>query len=95
MGLQAQMREFAQRLRDAAPRPLTLEQILAWGDAHHERTGDWPKVKSGPLVDAAQETWSGINAALEVGLADWQVVHPWPACFLKLVVSAIIMLSRI
>ena len=28
-----QMREFAQRLRDAAPRPLTEELILAWADA--------------------------------------------------------------
>jgi hypothetical protein len=63
-----QMRGFAQRLRDAAPRPLTMEQILGWVDAHHERTGDWPKVKSGPVVDAPHETWSGINAALELGL---------------------------
>ena len=38
-----QMREFAQRLRDAAPRPLTEEQILAWADAHHERTGQVAK----------------------------------------------------
>ena len=63
-----QMREFAQRLRDAAPRPLTEEQILVWVDAHHERTGDWPKVKSGPVTDAPHETWSGINAALELAL---------------------------
>jgi hypothetical protein len=22
--------------------PLTVEQILAWADAHHARTGEWP-----------------------------------------------------
>jgi hypothetical protein len=32
-----QMREFAQRLRDAVPRPLTEEQVLSWADAHYER----------------------------------------------------------
>ena len=35
-----QMREFARRLRDAAPRPLTTEEILAWADGHRRRTGD-------------------------------------------------------
>jgi hypothetical protein len=63
-----QMREFAQRLRDAAPRPLTEEQILAWVDGHHDRTGEWPKQYSGPVHDAPQETWAGINAALREGL---------------------------
>jgi superfamily II DNA or RNA helicase len=63
-----QMRQFAQRLRDAAPRPLTEKQILVWADAHHKRTGDWPKVKSGAVAEAPHETWSGINAALERGL---------------------------
>jgi hypothetical protein len=63
-----QMREFAQRLRDAIPRPLTEEQILAWADASHAQTGDWPQVKTGPVVDAPHETWSGINRALEFGM---------------------------
>ena len=62
-----QMREFAQRLRDAAPRPLTEEQILAWADAHHARKGDWPKYDSGPVIDTPGETWSAVNAALRVG----------------------------
>ncbi len=29
--------------RNQRQRPaLTVEQILAWADAHHERTGEWP-----------------------------------------------------
>src|SRR5262249_33589248 len=62
-----QMREFAQRLRDAAPGPLTEEQILCWTDEHQQRTGDWPSVESGPVHGAPGETWLGINAALGQG----------------------------
>ncbi len=63
-----QMREFAQRLRDAAPRPLTEEQILAWADGHHERNGEWPDQYSGLVADPSGETWGSINAALREGL---------------------------
>jgi hypothetical protein len=65
-----QMREFARRLREAAPRPLTEEQILAWADAHHERTGEWPKVLSGPITENPGETWGNIHAALLHGLRE-------------------------
>lgn len=63
-----QMREFAQRLREAAPRPLTEEQILAWADAHLNRTGEWPQVLSGLIDGAPGETWCNIDNALRVGL---------------------------
>jgi hypothetical protein len=63
-----QMREFAQRLRSAVPRPLTEEQILAWADAHYGRTGDWPGQYSGFVHDAPDEKWANINAALGIGL---------------------------
>jgi len=63
-----QMREFAQRLRDAAPRPLTVEEILLWADAHHLRKGQWPKVDSGPVADAVGETWKNIDSTLRIGL---------------------------
>ncbi len=63
-----QMREFAQRLRDAAPRPLTLEQILAWADAHHKRAAEWPGQESGSVQDAPDEKWVAINSALRIGL---------------------------
>jgi hypothetical protein len=48
-------------------KPLTVEQILAWAEAHHARTGKWPHAKSGPVVDAPGETWNGVNLALEYG----------------------------
>lgn len=64
----SQMREFAQRLSGAVPKPLTEEQILTWADAHHERTGDWPGLSSGIVYEAADEKWTNINAALHLGL---------------------------
>ncbi|HVS39419.1 MAG TPA: DEAD/DEAH box helicase family protein, partial [Gemmataceae bacterium] len=62
-----QMREFAQRLRDAMPRPLTEEQILAWADAHREASGVWPKVQSGAVRDAPEENWANLNQLLQTG----------------------------
>jgi hypothetical protein len=47
--------------------PLTLEQILAWADAHHARTGSWPHVGSGPIPEAPGETWQGVESALRYG----------------------------
>jgi hypothetical protein len=47
--------------RELRPGPLTVEQILAWADAHHERTGEWPKSTSGAVADAPGETWSAIR----------------------------------
>ncbi len=44
--------------------PLTIRQILAWADAHHEKTGRWPNRSSGPVDGAPGETWSAITAAL-------------------------------
>jgi hypothetical protein len=63
-----QMREFAQRLRDAAPRPLTEEQILAWADAHFATNGTWPRVDSGAIHDTVGETWADVDRALRRGL---------------------------
>ena len=63
-----QMREFALRLREAAPRPLTEERILAWADAHHERTGQWPRENSGAVEESGDETWFNLSQALRFGL---------------------------
>jgi hypothetical protein len=63
-----QMRGFAQRLRDTMPRPLTVDQILAWADAHRERTGRWPDVTTGIVNDCPDETWRGLDSALRRGL---------------------------
>jgi hypothetical protein len=47
--------------------PLTEEEILAWADAHHRRTGRWPTRGSGPIRGARGETWKGVEAALRNG----------------------------
>jgi predicted transcriptional regulator len=47
--------------------PLTVPEILAWADAHHQRTGRWPSQTSGPVVGAPGLTWETINKALLLG----------------------------
>ena len=46
---------------------LTVEQILGWANRHFERTGRWPTYKSGRVVGASGESWSGINGTLVRG----------------------------
>jgi pyrroloquinoline quinone (PQQ) biosynthesis protein C len=46
---------------------LTIKQILAWADEHYARTGQWPRVKSGPVIAAPGETWMAVQAALQQG----------------------------
>jgi hypothetical protein len=50
--------------RSAPPRPLSLELILSWAEAHHAATGRWPNSGSGMIAAARDETWSKINSAL-------------------------------
>jgi hypothetical protein len=59
-------RHRGRRHRSQLP-PLTIEQILQWADAHHQRTGRWPSVRSGPVFGAAGETWQAIHRALHDG----------------------------
>jgi hypothetical protein len=47
---------------------LTMQQILAWADAHHERTGRWPNEDSGPVHEIPGESWRSISKALRQGL---------------------------
>lgn len=47
--------------------PLCVEQILTWADAHKQRTGDWPNLKSGSIPEAHAETWGTVQLALEQG----------------------------
>jgi hypothetical protein len=47
--------------------PLTVGQILAWADAHHARTGEWPTAFSGPVADAPGEKWDYLDQALRNG----------------------------
>ncbi len=49
----------------ARPR-LSLDQILAWADAHYQRTGEWPRAAYGNAVfESPDENWGAINAALQ------------------------------
>jgi hypothetical protein len=57
---------------DVARAELTVEQILAWADAHRAAHGIWPEAGlrsgGGPVDGAPGETWNGINYALAIGL---------------------------
>ena len=46
---------------------LTHKRILAWADAHFERTGDWPVQTSGSIPESPKTTWAAVNAALTAG----------------------------
>ncbi len=49
---------------------LTIKQMLAWADAHHRRTGQWPILRDGPVpgVPAAPgQDWRNIDNALRLG----------------------------
>jgi hypothetical protein len=46
---------------------LTVGRILAWADAYHETTGQWPTRHSGPIRGVYGESWSGLDDDLRVG----------------------------
>lgn len=48
--------------------PFRKGQILAWADAHRNRTGSWPTGDSGLVHNAPSETWGAIDIALRDGL---------------------------
>ena len=47
---------------------LTVEQVLAWADAYHAKTGRWPRAQSGRVADAPGETWGAVESAVFQGL---------------------------
>ena len=50
----------------------SAQQILAWADAHHTRTGHWPNHRSGQIAEVPTETWAGINSAMRRGIRGLQ-----------------------
>lgn len=63
---------FLQRHRRVLPKhrrrpPLAIDDILAWADKHHEKTGHWPRQTSGKVPEAPAESWGAIDVALRVG----------------------------
>jgi hypothetical protein len=53
--------------RRGRPRPLTLEMIRTWAEAHRAVQGSWPAATAGPVLDAPGEDWFAINYALRFG----------------------------
>lgn len=43
---------------------LSVRQILKWADAYHRKTKSWPSKDSGPIDDAAGESWKAVSMAL-------------------------------
>src|SRR5215467_10430563 len=46
---------------------LSIRQVLAWADAHFQRTGTWPNHNTGAIVEARGETWLAVAKALIAG----------------------------
>jgi hypothetical protein len=60
---------IAHRGLDVTSRPsrLTIDQILAWADAHQAATGHWPTRTTGPVTPCSPDTWYTIDLALRHG----------------------------
>jgi hypothetical protein len=46
---------------------LTEAGILAWADAEHARSGNWPTADTGPIREAPGESWNAVDVALRGG----------------------------
>jgi hypothetical protein len=46
---------------------LTYGQVLRWADAHHRRTGQWPRSQTGPIPESPSENWRAVIAAFHRG----------------------------
>jgi hypothetical protein len=55
------------RPRRGHPRQLTLQQILAWADQHHQKYGQWPTASSGAAHHEPSENWRNIDSTLRAG----------------------------
>lgn len=47
----------------------TVQEILAWADAWHDRTGKWPIAGSGEIPNSGDATWYSVDHALRKGRA--------------------------
>jgi hypothetical protein len=64
----AQLLAERRQVRNCQALPaLRIDQILAWADAHYQRTARWPLMGSGSIAEAAGETWLAVDAALRTG----------------------------
>ncbi|MBI3466693.1 MAG: hypothetical protein HY000_27075 [Planctomycetes bacterium] len=53
--------------RHVRKRPLSVDEILRWADAHRLRTGAWPTNRGRSIPEAPRETWSVIDTMLREG----------------------------
>ena len=63
------MREYLPQLdwdRVDIHRPIKVEEVLAWADAHRSRHGTWPSVNSGEIPETGG-SWMAIDLALTNG----------------------------
>ena len=60
-----QQRGQPNRLR---PPQISEEQVLAWADDYHARTGKWPKAGSGAIAEPSGLTWAHVNSSLIQGV---------------------------
>jgi hypothetical protein len=56
----ASSRPSVRRRRLHRPR-LTVEQILAWADEHHQQTGAWPGQQSPTVVAGQDRRWFALD----------------------------------
>lgn len=48
--------------------PIRKRQILAWADAYHARTGQWPKSRTtGRIPESSGDTWGVVHSSLRSG----------------------------
>jgi len=62
------VRALAMDTKPRTRRPLSVEEILRWADAHREATGKWPSKTSGSILGVRVETWYAVDVALRNGL---------------------------
>src|SRR5262249_2785152 len=49
-------------------KPYRVAELLAWAQAYRQRTGYWPRIKSGSIPEAPGETWKKVHEALYTGM---------------------------
>jgi hypothetical protein len=65
------------RYNRSAPK-FTTEQILAWADDWHARTGDWPRAISGQIPGSGGVNWRIVYDAMRTGRGMLPVGFPLP-----------------
>ena len=58
---------FFEEHRGHSRRRSTEQQILAWADAWHARTGRWPSLQSGEIPESGGMKWCKIDSILRTG----------------------------